>query len=77
MIVAAICLLVGVAIGVIGMGIVASGQNKDCDTCDALRQLSAECAELERRLHGMRSSNGRLGRELQSMAFRNAGFKAR
>ena len=51
--------------------------NKDCETCDALKNAQAECWELERKLHGMRSSNGRLGKELQSMAFRNSGFKAR
>jgi uncharacterized membrane-anchored protein YhcB (DUF1043 family) len=77
MITAAICLVVGFAIGAVVMGLFAGRDNRDCETCDALKAAQDECRELEKRLHGMRSSNGKLGKELQSMAFRNAGFRER
>ena len=76
MITAIVCLIIGACIGAVGMGILA-GSNRDCETCEALKAAQAECWELERKLHGMRSSNGRMGKELQAMAFRNSGFKAR
>ena len=77
MITAIVCLIIGACIGAVGMGILAGRRDADCETCDALKNAQAECWELERKLHGMRSSNGRLGKELQAMAFRQNGYKAR
>ena len=51
-----------------------------CTDCAIHQRYSAallEVRELRDLLHGLKSSNGKLGKELQSMAFRNAGFKAR
>ena len=46
-----------------------------CRQCKA--SYAAEKAELESQIHGLKSSLGRMGKEMNAMAFRNAGFKAR
>ena len=50
MITAIVCLIVGACIGAIGMGILAGSNNRDCDTCDALKSSQADCEALKEQL---------------------------
>ena len=47
----------------------------ECRLCS--KSYNEYIGDLERKLHGMRCSNGRLGKEIQNMAFMKDGYKAR
>ena len=46
-----------------------------CRQCKASYRL--EIAALKTEIHGLKSTKGALAKELQAMAFRHAGYKAR
>lgn len=48
------------------------------DECQCCRRSYQEYIDdLEKKVHGMRSSNGKLGKELQNMSFMKDGYKPR
>ena len=68
-------LVVGFFIGALAVHIYRCSNSDECRECKAyytglLRDKDAE-------IHGLKSTKGALGKELQAMAFRNAGYKAR
>ena len=69
-------LFMGVIIGVVTLGIFR--YRKDDDECrDCKAHYVGIIRDLELKVHGLKSTKGALGKELQSMAFRNAGYRAR
>lgn len=71
-------LSLGVFLGVFAMCLVSASRRKSDDECDQCkRSFTAHIAELNTQIRGLKSSTGKLGKELNAMAFRNSGFKAR
>jgi hypothetical protein len=69
-------LFIGAALGALGLGLCTmSRDNSECNACRAEQRRVV--AGLEVLIHGLKSSNGKLASEVNGLAFRNAGFKAR
>jgi hypothetical protein len=47
----------------------------ECANCRAAQRRVV--SQLEDQIHGLKSTKGKLGQELQAMAFRNSGYNAR
>jgi hypothetical protein len=70
-------LIIGFTLGVVALGILRYVRNNDdeCGLCKS--NFNSTIRGLEDTIHGLKSTKGRLSQELQAMAFRNAGYKAR
>jgi hypothetical protein len=69
-------LFIGVMVGVVTLGIFR--YNRDDDECSCCRAEQRRVVDqLESQIHGLKSTRGALGKELNAMAFRNAGYRAR
>ena len=69
-------LFIGAALGALGLGLCAmSRDNSECTACRAEQRRVV--AGLENMIHGLKSKNGKLANEVNGLAFRNAGFRAR
>ena len=68
-------LFIGVSLGVLAMVFILNGKNDECADCKTY--YAGIIRDKEAEIHGLKSTKGKLGQELQAMAFRNAGFKAR
>jgi hypothetical protein len=53
----------------------ASRPDEECHACKA--SYDNVISDLRTEIHGLKSTKGALAKELQNMAFRNAGYKAR
>jgi hypothetical protein len=71
-------LIIGFNLGVVALGFFRWYRQPDDDECSGCRaEQRRVVAGLEETIHGLKSTKGKLGKELQSMAFRNSGYKAR
>jgi hypothetical protein len=75
-----ISFILGVIIGAASAALavclcVMARDNSECNACRAEQRRVV--AGLEVIIHGLKSSNGKLASEVNGLAFRNAGFKAR
>jgi len=69
-------LFIGAALGVLVMGYLRnSSHDDDCRSCKA--HYTGIIRDKEAEIHGLKSTKGKLGQELQAMAFRNSGYNAR
>ena len=69
---------VGFLIGAIFVAMFAANKKVTDDECRLCSKSYHEYIDdLEKKIHGMRSSNGKLGKEIQHMAFMKDGYKAR
>lgn len=65
----------GLLAGMLIMDLYRRKTDEECSACR--RSFEDHITELNTQIHGLKSSKGALGKELQAMAFRNAGFNAR
>ena len=71
-----ICLSIGACVGALVMAYMrGSSHDEDCKSCKAYYMSIIRDKETE--IHGLKSTKGKLGQELQAMAFRNSGYNAR
>ena len=70
-----IFILIAFMVGVFGMAIFKMKPDEECRSCDMAYKDTIR--RLEDQIHGLKSSKGKLGKELQNMTFRNAGYRAR
>jgi len=71
-----LCLSIGACVGALVMGYLrSSSHDDDCKSCKAY--YVGVIRDKEAEIHGLKSTKGKLGQELQSMAFRNSGYNAR
>jgi len=64
--------------GVFTIGIFRYCRQPDDDECAGCRAAQRQVVDgLRSEIHGLKSTKGALGKELQAMAFRNAGYRAR
>ena len=71
-------MFIGFIIGAICIAIFAANKKVTDDECRLCSKSYHEYIDdLEKKVHGMRSSNGKLGKEIQHLAFMKDGFKAR
>jgi hypothetical protein len=71
-------LFIGFNLGFLAMGIFRYYRQLDDDECSGCRAAQRRVvSQLEDTIHGLKSTKGALGKELQAMAFRNAGYRAR
>ena len=71
-------MFIGFFLGAICVAIFAAAKKISDDECRLCSKSYNEyIGDLERKIHGMRSSNGKLGKEIQHMAFLKDGYKAR
>jgi len=69
-------LFIGFNLGFLAMGFLrGSSHDEDCKSCKAYYVGIIRDKETE--IHGLKSTKGKLGQELQAMAFRNSGYNAR
>jgi hypothetical protein len=71
-------LIIGFNLGFLAMGLFRYYRQPDDDECAGCRAAQRRVISgLEATIHGLKSTKGALAKELQAMAFRNAGYKAR
>jgi len=71
-----ICLSIGACVGALVMGYLrGSSHDTDCKSCKAY--YVGVIRDKEAEIHGLKSTQGKLGSKLNAMAFRNSGFNAR
>ena len=71
-------LIIGLNLGVLALGIFRYYRNPDENECAGCRAAQRRVvSQLEDQIHGLKSTRGKLGQELQAMAFRNSGYNAR
>jgi len=71
-------LIIGLNLGVLALAIFRYYRQPDEDECSGCRAAQRRVvSELESQIHGLKSTKGKLGQELQAMAFRNSGYNAR
>jgi len=71
-------LFIGVNLGVVLACLWAHYRHPSDDECNGCRASQRRVvSQLEDQIHGLKSTKGKLGQELQAMAFRNSGYNAR
>ena len=71
-------LFIGVNLGVILSCLWAHYRHPSDDECNGCRAAQRMVvSQLEGQIHGLKSTQGKLGSKLNAMAFRNSGFNAR
>ena len=68
-------LFTGFTLGVLALAIFRCGNSDECRECKAY--YTAIIRERDETIHGLKSTKGKMANELNAMAFRNAGYKAR
>jgi hypothetical protein len=69
-------LLIGIIIGVVALGIMrGSSHDDDCRSCKSY--YTGIIRDKDDVIHGLKSTKGKLAREVQSLTFRNSGYNAR
>ena len=70
-------LFTGFTLGVITLGIFRYSRNEEADCADCKAYYHSIIRERDAVIHGLKSTQGKLGSKLNAMAFRNSGFNAR
>ena len=71
-------MFIGANLGAIAIAIFTAKSRVTDDECALCSKSYNEyIGDLERKLHGMRCSNGKLGKEIQNMAFMKDGYNVR
>ena len=74
MITAIVCLIIGACIGAVGMGILA-GSNRDCDTCEALREAQAEVLAMQETIDVLKTKLHNSNRKMYNIPRGSAGAR--
>lgn len=71
-------IFIGINLGVVLACLWAHYHHPSDDECQECRaSYSQEIEGLHKEIHGLKSTKGALGKELQAMAFRASGYRAR